>query len=219
MLKKMLIGIAALGLSAAALANGNSVVTAAPASDFNPGFYLGLQAGLGSAGWYRLENDFKVENDNSLTGRLYFGYDFTKNWGAELGYVYFGSKTTVKNNAKTTTYGDIRTQIIDLVGVGTIPIVDTFDIYGKAGVAYMMSKGIRNAKDSDGAYLGSDDKQNNLAAVLGIGADYYFTPDLWMDLSWTTYMAGKKFGDNGTVPVGNYQPDANFYAIGIGYSF
>lgn len=219
MLKKILVGAAVLGLTAAALANGNGVSTiAAPVSDFDPGFVIGLQAGLGSAGWYRLKDSEKIENDNSLAGRLYVGYDFTKNWGAELGYVYFGSKTTIKSNdGNNTQYSDIRTQIIDLVGVGTIPIVDSFDIYGKAGLAYLMSKGIKSGGNNS---VGDNDKQNNVGVALGIGADYYFTDNIWMDLSWTTYLTGKKFGKYGsTTSVGNYQPDANFYAIGIGYDF
>jgi len=219
MLKKMLIGVAAFGLTAAALANGNSVVTAAPiASDFNPGMYLGLQAGLGQAGYYRFKgyddsnNAITVDDDNSLTGRIFAGYDFTKYWAAEFGYTYFGSKAKVTDNGsgnqKIST--SIRTQMVDLVAKGKLPVLDQFDIYGKAGVVYSFSS-FSGTDLSDGTKDASNDR--NFGAALGIGADYYFMPNLWMDVSWTTHMYGKKFNSS------SYQPDSNFYALGLAYKF
>lgn len=219
MLKKVLVGAAALGLTVAALANGNSVpvVTAVPASEFNPGIYLGLQAGYGVAGWYRVKDDYSVSDDNGLAGRLLLGYDFTKYWAAEVGYTYFGGKSKLKDGASTAV-SEIRTQAFDLVAKGKIPVVDKFDIYGKAGIAYLMSKGIRKAVDAGDSWVGSNDKQNNVAAVLGLGADYYFKPNLWMDLSWTKYIVGKKFGGT-TSYVDNYQPDTDLFVLGLNYKF
>jgi len=236
MLKKILIGVAALGLTAAALANGNTVsestaLAAVPASEFDPGIYLGLQGGYGLSGWKRVEGDAaKVSADGGLSGRAFVGYDFTKYWAMELGYTYFGPKTKVKD-ASGTVLSQIRTEAWDLVGKGKIPVVDSFDIYGKLGVGYLMSKGIQKASttfSSDTVYVGEKDKQNNIAGVVGVGAEYYFMPNLWMDLSWTRYMTNAKSGmtytgtldSNATVYAnGKYQPDADFYALGVAYKF
>jgi len=223
MFKKLLIGAAALGLTAAALANGNAVssaaVVAAPASEFNPGIYIGLQGGYAQAGWYRLKGDTitsvgttKVTDDGVIGGRVYVGYDFTKNWALELGYLYFGTKTKFKAN--DTTYGDIRTQAFDLVGMGSIPVTDDFDVYGKLGVGYLMSKGLTQT-----AGLFEKDKQNNFAAVVGFGVEYTFVQNWAVDLSWTRYIVNKKAVYGGNATYGSYQPDADFYAIGIEYKF
>jgi len=229
MVKKLLVGAAALGLTVAALANGNSVsestaLAAVPASEFNPGIYLGLQGGYGLSGWKRADgSDLKVSDDASLTGRVFIGYDFTKYWAMELGYAYFGSKTKIRDTSNTLA-SEITTQAFDLVGKGKVPVVDNFDIYGKFGIGYLMSKGIQKAQGtfSDGTYyLGEKDKQNNVAGVVGVGAEYYFMPNLWMDLSWTRYMTNAKFGttQGSTNYFGKYQPDADFYALGVAYKF
>jgi len=227
MLKKIFIGIAALGLTATALANGNSVplttATTTPANNFNPGIYLGIQGGYAIAGWYRINNEMlndtgtsvmKVKDDSGIGGRVFVGYDFTKNWAAELGYMYFGSKTKLKVN--DTTYGDVTTQAFDLVGKGKIPIVDKFDIYAKLGIGYLMSKGLQHF---GGNTLFTKDKQNNISGVVGFGVDYYFMPNLWMDLSWTRHIVDKKGSDSSGNAYGKYQPDADLYALGIAYKF
>lgn len=221
MLKKILVGAAALGLTAAVLANGKTAISAGiPASEFNPGIYLGVQAGLGESNWKNGKsgyNDFKVSDDTGLAVRIFAGYDFTKYWAAEVGYTYFGSKTKIKN--ATTTLSDISTQAFDLVGKGKIPVVDRFDVYGKAGIGYVVSSGINKGAVENAYYIGSHDQQNNFGVLLGMGAEYYFTPSLWMDLSWTRTILRKGFGETASTYYSQYQPDPDFYALGIAYKF
>lgn len=217
MLKKILIGLAVLGLTVAALANGNSVpvVTTVPTSEFNPGIYVGLQGGYGVNGWYRIKPEFDVSNDEGLTGRVFVGYDFTKTWALEAGYTYFSSESKIKDSSIV--MSEIRTQAFDLVGKLKVSVINNFGVYAKAGVVYLMSKGIN--KGSDGYYIGTKDKQNNLGVAMGLGAAYYFTPSLWMDLSWTKNIIGRKLGQTSTTWFGPYQPDTDFYALGIAYKF
>lgn len=223
MLKKILIGVAALGLTAAALANGNSIsestaLAAVPASEFDPGLYVGLQAGYGLTGWKKVQGaDLSVSKDGNIAGRVLVGYDFTKYWAAEAGYTYFAKKTEIK--AGSTLNGDVRTQAWDLVAKGKIPVVDDFEMYGKVGVGYLMSKGLQHTSNS--FFL--KDKQNNFAGVVGAGAEYYFMPNLWMDLSWTRFMVANRCGNlvsgGTTYTYGKYQPDADLFALGVAYKF
>jgi len=221
MLKKILIGVAALGLTAAALANGNSIsestaLAAVPASEFDPGLYVGLQAGYGLSGWKRVNgNAVDVSNSsaNNIAGRVLVGYDFTKYWAAEAGYTYFFKKAQLK--AGSVLEGDVRTQALDLVAKGKIPVVDQFDMYGKAGIGYLMSKGLQHTANIEFA----KDKQNNFAGVVGAGAEYYFMPNLWMDLSWTRFMVATGCGSSNGYTFNKYQPDADLFALGVAYKF
>lgn len=226
MLKKILIGIAALGLTAAALANGNSIsestaLAAVPASEFDPGLYLGIQGGYGASGWDKVKgNDLEVSKAGNIAGRALVGYDFTKYWAAEAGYTYFGKKAEIKNGS--TVMADVRTQAWDLVAKGKIPVVEDFEMYGKVGVGYLMSKGLRKDDTSANTFFYKD-KQNNFAGVVGAGAEYYFMPNLWMDLSWTRFMVTNRCGSyksgSTTYTYGKYQPDADLFALGVAYKF
>ena len=223
MFKKLAVSVAALGLYATALANGGIVTSTAiassPISDFNSGVYLGVQGGYGVSGWKNVNGDsYKVSDADGFAGRLLIGYDFTKNWAIEAGFLYIGSNAKIKNTDGTV-LSDIRTQALDLVVKGKIPVADNFDIYAKLGPGYLMSKGLRKAVDSDGDYLFSKDNPQNLALVFGVGADYYFMPNLWLDLSWTGYLVNSKFGNVGNVNFDKYKPNANFYALGLYYKF
>lgn len=219
MFKKILVGAAALGLTAVALANGNSIsestaLAAVPASEFDPGLYVGIQAGYGVSGWDRVQgSEAAVSQAKNIAGRLLIGYDFTKYWATEFGYTYFGKKAEIKTGSVIR--GDIRTQAFDLVAKGKIPVMDEFDMYGKVGVGYLMSKGLQHT----GNTLFAKDKQNNIAGVVGAGAEYYFMPNLWMDLSWTRFMVARGCGPSNGYTFDKYQPDADLFALGVAYKF
>jgi len=222
MVNKILIGIAVLGLTATVLAEDSSISeTVTSVSTFNPGVYFGLQAGYGEVGWKKVKgstNNFRVNDDASLTGRIFVGYDFTKYWAAEFGYTYFSAKTKIQSPSSGVALSDVRTQALDLVGKGKLPVQDNFDIYAKAGIGLMMSKGINKASNS-GTTIGNADQQNNLAAVVGFGGEYYFNSNLWLDLSWTKNFVGKNFGQTTSSYYGPYQPNTDLYAVGIAYKF
>jgi len=83
-----------------------------------------------------------------------------------------------------------------------------------------MSNGLQSGKGHhDNNWWFAKDKANNLGAVVGFVASYYFMPNLWIDLSWTRYIVNKKVGYNGNAIYGDYQPDADLYALGIAYKF
>jgi len=224
---KKIFAVTALSLSAAVFANGNiPMAPASVASDFDPGFYLGLQGGYGASGWDKVDSQIvllKSSNANSLTGRVFVGYDFTKNFALEVGYAYFGSKATLTEMYYNTKDGEVRTQAFDLVGKGKIAFLDNFNVYAKLGIGYLMSNGLKSGAGQAAGYVSTNwftkDKVGNFGAVAGFGLSYYFMPNLWTDISWTRYIVNKKFGvRNGTV-YGDYQPDADLYALGLAYKF
>lgn len=227
MFKKLVFCAAALSLSAAALANGNSVsmVSAPAVSDFNSGIYLGIQGGYGVSGWKHINSTIststflKSSNEDGIAGRVFVGYDFTKNFAAEFGYMYFGQKAKLTERSDNTVDAEVRTQAFDLVGKGKIEFLDNFDVYGKLGIGYLMSSGLHSGLKSDGTAWFDKDKAENLSAVVGTGVSYYFTRNLWIDASWTTHIVNKGFGITDKGYYGDYQPNADLYALGIAYKF
>jgi len=225
MLKKILLSIAALALISTALADESMIseaseLSAVPNDVFEPGFYLGVQGGYAVNGWKAIDGTIvKVSNSENLGGRGFIGYDFTQNWALEAGYTHFGTKAKVTDilfPTSSVVVAKIITQAADITGKGKLPITDNFGVYAKLGIGYLMSTGLQKKEETSWF---SKNNQNNLAAVIGAGASYYFLPNFWIDLSWTGFIVNKKLGNEGTYYFGKYQPNANLYALGIYYKF
>lgn len=198
--KKLLIGIASLSLSPLAFASGDLGYAPASAVDsWNPGVYIGLQAGYGMTGWNEALSDIRgvdVENSDAFAGRVYLGYDFHKNFAIEAGYTQFFNSPKIDGfDAFGNTYA------IDLMGKIKANVIDNFGLYAKLGAAYLHTNG-------DGA-----DAVDNINVAYGAGAFYDITPNISADLSWTRFNGNSSFGDE------NYQPSADLFALGIMYKF
>ncbi len=139
-------------------------------ADIDYGFYIGGDIGGARAGLNEdqiglalsLPRTFEVHQDvkTRALGRAYIGYQFNEYVGTELGYNYIQSTPVTITNPQavtivtvsgsppvtTTTYksstanGKTRQQALDLVLVGTLPLDYGVGIFGKLGVAYLVSK-------------------------------------------------------------------------------
>lgn len=223
MKKILLVSAVALGLSSVALANGGMaaapIATAAVTSDFTPGIVVGIQGGYADSGFKALDisgtDEFKVDKDTGLAGRIFVGYDFHKYFAIEAGYFLFGPKTEFKfNDVKAF---DVRTQAFDLVGKLKAPIMDNFGLYAKAGVGYLMQKysassDLRDTLNQLGVNA-SDDNVNKFDLVYGFGAYYNFAENWTVDAAFTRYNSGHTKMDK------DWQPVVDFYSLGISYKF
>lgn len=220
-MKKLLVvsAIAALGFSSVAFAGGlPEEMPAAPAATItsDTGIYLGLSGGYGMTNWKNMDgmlvSDSKnvtrkvgYSGDNGFVGRVFLGYDVTRYVALELGYSYFFNKpkwydTNLNPNKDM---GKVKyTHDIDFMGKIKAPVVDNFDIYGKIGVNYLMSKG-----DTE---QGND---NNFNVAYGAGADYYITPNIIANVEWLRFNGKAKIADV------NYQPATDAFLIGLRYKF
>lgn len=212
-MKKLLVvsAVAVLGLTSAAFAGGlPEEMPAAPvaASTSDTGIYLGLQGGFGMTNWKNMENvstdvlDLtSVHKDNGVVGRVFAGYDINRYFAIEGGYSYFFNKANFNTkNAGTT--GNIKTMAFDLMGKGKLPVVDSFDLYAKLGVNYLMSRGDM-----------FEANPNNFNVAYGAGADYCITPNVIANLEWLRL--------NGNAKINNdkYQPSTDAFMIGLRYKF
>jgi opacity protein-like surface antigen len=94
------------------------------------------------------------------------GYTFTKFVGVEGSYRDLGS---VKETIGTTSLG-MEASSIDVFGVGTLPISERFDVFGKAGFAHVEVDA--TVSDPLLGTLSTSDTGNELA--LGAGVNFNF---------------------------------------------
>lgn len=154
--------------------------------------------------------------DSGLAGRLFAGYQFDPTWAAELGWSKFSTMTTKATAATTylgipvtaTSKGEVKTDAIDVVAKGTYPVADKVNVYGKLGVAYVMSRASATTTVSALGMNGTEkdhDKANKLYPTFGAGATYDLTDKLAADLSYNRIQktgGSSKIGSTDLVSVG-----------------
>jgi len=218
-MKKLFIGVVALGLSPLAFANGMAYAPATPlAPAFNPSVYVGIQPGYGLTGWNNAEGQWddlafssssavKVKNHDGFAGRVYVGYDFHPNFAVELGYTNWFTKPKIKD---TNVKASSDPWALDLVGKikAHVPGVDNLGLYAKAGVGYLDSE-LKGTDPILGKVKYGGDAVN---VVYGVGATYDITHNIATGLSWTRYNGHKKL-DN------KYIPDMDLFAVDLCYKF
>ena len=168
---------------------------------------------------------------NGLAGRLFAGYQFNENFAAELGWTKFSdveSKFSGKLKPASTLMQPVgmqkliipgtvqgkqtlKTDAIDLVAKGIVPVTDKVSVYAKGGAAYVIS---RTSTSTSGTELGKkvtvkSNNKNKLMPTVGVGASYAFSPSLAADMEVNRI---QKIGN------GSNFKSANYLGVGLTYS-
>lgn len=191
-----------------------------------------------------------IKDDKGFGGRAFIGYDINKYFAIEGGYTYFGNKAKL-NTQETdyivtppeTTNADpivknykIKTQAFDVVGKIKAPVADSFDLYAKLGVGYLMTKG--EYVEVKTANVTSDDKDNSvtnnkISLAFGAGVDYSVTPNVIINAEWFHLNGHTKLVKDTDAKSGeavyvtdiikhdkeSYLPGTNQYMVGVRYKF
>ena len=167
---KKLAAIAVAGLS---LLGGQALAQTGP----EPRFYVG-----GALGWADVDIDapagattFSSDN-NTSAWKAFGGFNFSRHFGLELGYVDFGRIDFAGTVGAVPIAGSADVTAWTLNVVGTIPI-QNFDIFGKAGLYHWKTKGSAFA---GGVGLVADDDGND--PMFGVGVRYNFTRNFGVQL-------------------------------------
>lgn len=178
-----------------------------------PGFYATGQLGYAYTHLKDKLNPLsnnKVKIDNgALAGRLGVGYQLNQNLAVELGYLQLANQN-VKGLVGVNSV-KVKQHAFDVAAKGILPINDKFNAYAKLGVAYLTTtaKGTSTPVFLYKTASGTSDTHHNWAPEVGLGVSYNFTPNVFVDTSWTHIH-----------PTGKNKPgNIDFAAVGIGYSF
>ncbi len=98
---------------------------------------------------------------NETSWKLYGGYQFTPNWGAELSYNDLGR------------YRNANIESWTVAGTGTLPMGPSWSLFGKLGLAMNRTR-----------FAGTTNKKDLL---VGVGVGYAFTKNVGMRLEYEDY--------------------------------
>ena len=196
--KKILcVSVLAFGLNGISLAD-----DLGESNGSNSGIYLGGQLGMSNMHYGPSSNYLLPRNtasNNKFAGRACFGYSFSQFIATELGYDYYGYPN-IQDNTSGNTQSFLQ-QGLDLVGKASLPLDFGFGLYIKGGLA-LVNRGSLNS--NTGNFAGQT-SSNKITPVGALGVNYWFAPNMALDLSWTK-----------TMTVGNL-PTIDFIGLGLTY--
>jgi len=118
-----------------------------PAAAQDAGWYIGGAYGMTSIDAGGLGTVTIDDGDSGF--KLYGGFQFNKFLGAEVGYVDFGSFPATAGSS-----GNLSATAYTLAAVGTLPLGESFALYGKAGVwMWKQDSTIAGTANTDGSDL------------------------------------------------------------------
>jgi OmpA-OmpF porin, OOP family len=186
-----------------------------------PGFYAAAQLGYGNT---HIDTGDLVTIFSGITPvalpdlrhaalayRLSFGYQFNKNFAAELGYRRFSNASinlTIPNQYIAD--ASSKESAYDLVGKAILPLSCKLIAYGKLGLAYVKPNSLGYANVTPLYMAITNNYSNTLEPTFGLGLSYALQSNVPVDISWNRI---QKLGG------GNPAPSSDFYALGVSYYF
>lgn len=161
-----------------------AVVVATPAFAADSGAYIGLNYGRATASGNLVAALSTTHSDSALG--LTGGYQFTKNFAAELQFIDFGNLT--EGSTRTTTDG------FALSAVGILPVSEQFSVFAKLGYA-------RTSLNVSAPTISHIDTKSDI--TYGVGAQFNFTDSVGVRVGYDSYKVGQEspYGTNGTYKV------------------
>jgi OmpA-OmpF porin, OOP family len=139
-------------------------------------------------------------DDKDTAWKIFGGYQFNKNVGVEGGYTSLG-KATIGDAVSTTTF---KVKGFELLAVGTLPLNQQFDFYGKAGF-------FRWKLDVSDNVFGSI-SESGTDITYGLGVKYSFSKTVAARLEWQRY---NNVGNESTTGTS----DSDFVGVGLVFRF
>ena len=154
---------------------------------YNPGVYFSLQAGTTNMHYsgspaYTTPNT-SYDDRYQFAGRGAVGYAFSEFISAEIGYDYYGRPKFW--NTSNDYNQNIVQQGLDIMAKANLPLDYGFGIYIKAGMAWVYRGALRG---NQGAFADKD-SNSKFPPVGALGVNYWFAPNIALDLCWTKTMS------------------------------
>lgn len=163
---------------------------------------------------YGATSVYSSKDETDTNWKLFAGYKFNKNFSIEGGYAdlgNFSAKAGGVIGTPATISAKVESYAIFVDVVGTLPLNESFSIFGKAGAAYTHTK----AKVS-GSWAGfvdsSSDSDNEVVPKLGLGAEYNLTRTVAFRAEYERYF---NVGDKNKTG----ESDVGVWSVGVKMSF
>jgi OOP family OmpA-OmpF porin len=147
-----------------------------PALAQDTGFYIGGAVGQANMDGACEGLPAGVSCDDKDTAwRVFGGYQFNRNFAAELGYANLGEATASGLGVSAA----VEVTAWDLVAVGLLPLGSNFSVYGKLGMYSGEAELTSN--------VGISEEDSGSDITFGVGVRYDFTRNLGVRAEWQRY--------------------------------
>ena len=151
-----------------------------------------------------------ADDEHDAAYVVFGGYQFNRNFALEGGYFDLGKFSTAATTLPPGTLsGDIRLEGWNLDAVGTMPITDTFSVFGRLGWTYAQARDSYSGTGFGYVPNGSASKRDSNVKV-GLGLQYAFTDSLGMRVEAERYRINDGVGNKG---------DVDLFSFGLVYRF
>ena len=157
--------------------------------------------------------------DNSDTGaKLFGGYSFTSNWGAEFGYVDLGTATFSGTSSGAANQDQFSAKGVVLSAIGTWPLGNDFSVLGKLGA--ITAKTQYNCVQNCAAIQSNE--KTGVYAALGIGAQYKITNNVSLRTEYERFNGVKSEATGAGASAGasaSWKSNYDLLSLGVVYKF
>ncbi len=190
-MKKLVVGLvsaAALATLTAGMAAATNSMNANQSSNNNAaGIYVSGNVGYGRVD---LKNsDFSSSELSGFAWNVGAGYQFNSYFALEMNYNDYTTPSESANYFGIPENLKLQTYSMDLLMKGIYPINDQFNVFAKAGAAYMNYEGI-DSVSYDGLSQSVSSTTTRIVPEFGIGAGYNVTQNVALTIQGLTTLAG-----------------------------
>jgi len=159
-----------------------TVSAPAAAQQSDMGFYIGGAYGMSSFDIDTTGITNPSVDDSDSGFKIFGGYQFSRNWGVEVGYVDFGKAGISGSTLGIPFTGDLGVTALTVAGTGTMPMNESFSLLGKVGMWNWDAKANVAALGTAGS---ASDSGTDL--FFGVGLRYNLSKNLGLQLEVEQY--------------------------------
>lgn len=163
---------------------------------------------------YGATSVYSSQDDSDFSWKLFAGYKFNQYFAVEGGYADFGkyyAKAGGVIGTPVTIKGDVSSYAVFVDAVGTLPLNESFSLFGKLGAAYTHTKA--KASGSWSGFVDSySDSDSEVVPKLGLGGEYSITKAVAVRAEYEHYFG---VGDKNNTG----ESDVGVWSVGVKMSF
>ncbi len=174
------------------------------------GIYLGASIGQSRAKDFCDGSGGFSCDDKDTAWKVFAGYQFNRHLAAEVGYTDLGEVGASGVLSGVSVRGTVEVTAFELVGIGSIPVMDRFSLYGKLGLYRAETE--QNVTGTLGTVTVTDNtSENNTDLTFAFGARFDITRNLGIRAEWQRYL------DVGGGDIG--EDDVDVLSVGVLWRF